>query len=93
MRKEDLSESELLLTDYFGVTDIVSSAGIDMISLYRLMIQEAFMNDDNSCYSTALRLAWKHIQAGGYRKTLEFDNIILRQLRLGKLEKLNQYAR
>lgn len=93
MRKEDLSDAELMLTDYFGVTEIVSSSGIDMISLYRLMIQEAFMNDDQSCYSTALRLAWKHIQAGKYRRTLEFDNIILRQLRLGKLDKLNNYAK
>lgn len=88
MRLEDLSEAELLLTDYFGVTEILEHNSIDMTSIYRIMIEHAFMVNDRSAYSTALRAAWLHIQSGKYRKTLEFDNIILKHLRRAKLEKL-----
>lgn len=93
MRREDLSDAEILLTDYFGFSDIITASGIEMVLLYRLMIEKSFMNEDKSVYSKALRLAWRHIQSGKYRRTLEFDNIILNQIRKGKLDKIEQYAR
>ena len=52
------------------------------------MIEHSFMTNDRSYYSDALRAAWLHIQSGKYRRTLEFDNIIYKQIRKGKLEKI-----
>jgi hypothetical protein len=90
MRKEDLSPAEIVLTDYFGVSEIIESHSIDMVSIYRIMVEHAFMKNDKSCYADALRAAWFHIQSGKYRKTPEFESLILKHLRKGKLKKLSK---
>lgn len=92
MKKEELSPAEILLTDHFGVSEIIESYSIDMTSIYRIMIEHAFMTNDKSYYSDALRAAWLHIQSGKYRMTTEFESLILKHIRKGKLEKIEQYA-
>jgi hypothetical protein len=47
------------------------------------------VDNDTSVYSSALRKAWLHLKQGGYRGNIEFDNIIIHELRREKIKKLN----
>lgn len=88
----EISEAEEMLIDHFGVRSMLTAPGIQIIPLYRIMVEIAFMSDDKTGYSKALRNAYKHLQDGKYRMTLEFDNIILKEIkneiRKEKLEKI-----
>ena len=86
-----ISDAERILSDYFGLTYVFEQS-ISYAEVYRLMIVESFMKNDQSKYSSALRLAMTHLNNGGYRLTPQFDNTILDELRstLTKKERLKK---
>lgn len=80
MNKNDLSEAELKLVKYFDFEDIIETS-IQPIDLYRLMVDKSFRYNDTTVYSSALRKAWNEIyDFKKFRKTPEFDKIILDEL-------------
>lgn len=86
----DISDAELMLIDHFCVRNILDAPSMQIIPLYRLMIEIAFMSNDKTGYANALRKAYNHLQIGKYRMTNEFDNLILTEIRKDKLIKLNE---
>lgn len=85
----NVSDAEMLLIDYFDHSCLLGTS-LNIIEIYRIMIEDSFMKNDKSVYSKALRLAYNHIRQGKYRMTLEFDNIIINTIRAEKLKKLKK---
>ena len=87
----EYSKAESILIEYYGYSYILNDEvnKIDIFSLYNMLIEKAFVDNDTSVYSSALRKAWLHLKQGGYRGNIEFDNIIIHELRREKIKKLN----
>lgn len=71
------SEKELILLEYFGYSHMVGSVSLSPIDVYKLMMEKAFLTNDQSKYSRALRRCIKAInKVSPYRLTPEWDALI-----------------
>lgn len=69
----EYSPNEKKMIEYYGFTDVAER--MFPSTLYPLMAAKAFIMNDNSVYSDALRKAIKHMEHN-YRMTPEFEALI-----------------
>lgn len=75
MNSYNLSEKELSLVTYFGYQDLLEH--VPILTIYRMCLEKAFLNNDNSKYAESLRQVIKAINSCKvYRMTPAFDNLI-----------------
>ena len=70
----EYSEKEWLLIDHFGFRTVSEHAFPPMI--YSMMAIKAFTSNEQSPYVDSLRRCLLHLEAGKYRMTPEFENLI-----------------
>jgi hypothetical protein len=74
-RSNDYSQYELGMIHHFGMQDHIGE--VHPMRLYQMMIEHAFMVNDQSRWATALRIVYKKLMSCEvYRNTPEFDKLI-----------------
>jgi hypothetical protein len=78
--REQISGSEHKLVEHFGFSYLLDT-NLDIISVYRILVDHAFLTNEQGAYADALRIAWSAISdITTKRKTLTFDNLIENEL-------------
>ena len=75
MNLNDYSKEELEIIEYFKCKELAMN--IEIMPLYRMMVDKAFLTDDKTRYTKALRAAYKMINESKiYRNTQEFNSVL-----------------
>ncbi len=77
------SNSEIKIIKYFKFESYMDESCFinNPIGLYRLMVDKAFLDNDQSKFSNALRIAYNNLlKCKCYRMTKEFDSYIEEEL-------------
>ena len=74
---EEYSQKELKLIEHYGFLEIIKKVELNPPSLYRMMMEKAFVDNDQDIYHEALRKCMEaFMDCKIYRLTKEWDDLI-----------------